>query len=311
MSKKGFGIVAGLLVVVLVSACVLAAIAGIALSGNRLPGRSGIAVIYVQGVIVSGDRPHGALSTSGQAYSDEIVRFLRQAEANRDVRAIVLRVDSPGGGVVASDEIYQAMRQVDKPIVVSMGTLAASGGYFISCAAREIVANPNTLTGSIGVITIMPNVQGLLDKLGIKMIVLASGPHKEGGTFREFTEEDRAIWDALIQETYDNFVAVIAEGRNMDEARVRELADGRVYTGEQAQSLGLVDHLGNMDLAVERAAALAGIRGTPRLIPYRPEPTFFEALFGAAIQRSPAEDLAERLGLRDPFTMQYLYLGGR
>ncbi|NOZ06993.1 MAG: signal peptide peptidase SppA [Chloroflexi bacterium] len=309
MNIKKASIIGGLLVLAAVGICVLAAVAGWAISRGTSLKRNEVAVIYVQGVITSGDRPRGAFSSAGQAYSDEIVRFLRQAAKDDKIRAIVLRVDSPGGGVVASDEIYQAMKKVQKPIVISMGSLAASGGYYISCAAQEIVANPNTLTGSIGVITIMPNVQGLLEKLGIRMIVLASGPHKEEGTFRPFTEEDRAIWDALIQETYGNFVQVVVEGRGMDEAKVRELADGRIYTGKQAQALGLVDRLGNIDLAIERAAALGGIEGTPRLHPYRPTPTFFESLMGAVTSRPTTEAVVKLLGLDHPFTMQYLYLG--
>ncbi len=309
MNKRNAGIIGGLLVLAALGICVLVAVVGWAVSGGTFLQRNEVAVIYVQGAITSGDRPRGGFSPTGQAYSDEIVRFLRQAAQDDKVRAIVLRVDSPGGGVVASDEIYQAMKAVRKPIVVSMGSLAASGGYYISCAAQEIVANPNTLTGSIGVITIMPNVQGLLDKLGIRMIVLASGPHKEGGTFRAFTEEDRAIWDALIQETYGNFVQVVVEGRGMDEANVRKLADGRVYTGKQAQALGLVDRLGNLNLAIERAAALGGIEGTPRLHPYRPAPTFFETLLGSVTSHPSTEAVVELLGLNHPFTMQYLYLG--
>jgi len=310
MSRRAIGVVVGVLFLLFVG-CVLFSAAAVALSsgGGRLWGGDKVAVIYVRGVIVSGDRPSGALFSSDRAYADEIVRFLRKADARGDIRAIVMRVNSPGGGVVASDEIYRAMREVHKPIVVSMGSLAASGGYYISCAAREIVANPNTLTGSIGVITILPNVQGLLDRLGIKMIVLASGPHKEEGTFRPFTEEDRAIWDSIIQDTYDNFIQVVVEGRKMDEARVRELADGRIYTGEQAQRLGLVDRLGTMDLAVERAAQLGGIRGKPRLVPFRSTPTLLEALFGTALPHPSAQELADRLGLTHPFTMQYLYLG--
>jgi protease-4 len=310
MSKRAVGIVAVVLFLLFVG-CILFSAAALALSrgSGRLWVGNKVAVIYVQGVIVSGDRPTGAMFSSERAYADEIVRFLRKADSRRDIQAIVMRVDSPGGGVVASDEIYRAMRKVHKPIVVSMGSLAASGGYYISCAAREIVANPNTLTGSIGVITILPNVQGLLDRLGIKMIVLASGPHKEEGTFRPFTEEDRAIWDSIIQDTYDNFVQVVAEGRKMDEARVRELADGRIYTGDQALRLGLVDRLGTMDLAVERAAQLGGIRGKPHLVPFRSTPTLLEALFGAALPHPSAQDLADRLGLSRPFTVQYLYLG--
>lgn len=266
----------------------------------------GVAVIPVEGTIVSGEPPSG-FTRPRNAYSAEIVRFIQQAEANPAVKAIVVRVDSPGGGVVASDEIYQALRKAKKPVVASMGSVAASGGYYISCAADEVFANPNTLTGSIGVITIVPNLEGLLDKIGVKMYVMESGPHKEGGTFQPFTEEEREIWRGIIAETYDNFVQVVVEGRGLSEERVRELADGRIYTGAQALEAGLVDSLGNLPEAVARAGKLGGIVGKPRIIPYRPSPPLFGGLLGAFLPANPLAAWQELLG--QPFTVQYLYLG--
>jgi len=266
----------------------------------------GVAVIPVEGTIVSGEPPSG-LTRPSNAYSAEIVRFIEQAEANPAVKAIVVRVDSPGGGVVASDEIYQALRKAEKPVVVSMGSVAASGGYYISCGADEVFANPNTLTGSIGVITLVPNIEGLLDKLGIKMYVMESGPHKEGGTFQPFTEKEREIWKGIIEETYDNFVQVVVEGRELPEERVRELADGRICTGEQALEAGLVDTLGNLPEAVARAGERGGIGGKPRIIPYRPTPSLFEGLWGAFLPANPLAAWQELAG--QPFTVQYLYLG--
>lgn len=268
--------------------------------------REGIAVIPVEGMIVSGEPPPG-LVRPRNVYSAEVVRLIEGAEANPAVRAIVVRVDSPGGGVVASDEIYQALRKAKKPVVVSMGSVAASGGYYISCAADEIFANPNTLTGSIGVITIIPNVEGLLDKLGVEMYVVESGPHKESGVFRPLTEEEQKIWRRIIEEAYDNFVQVVAEGRGLSEQRVRELADGRIYTGEQALEANLVDELGNLPEAVARAGELGGIVGRPRIIPYRPAISLFGGLLGTFLPANPLATWQELL--EQPFTTQYLYLG--
>lgn len=268
--------------------------------------REGVAVIPVEGMIMSGEPPSGFVRPRN-TYSAEIVRLIEGAEANPAVRAIVVRVDSPGGGIVASDEIYQALHRAKKPVVVSMGSIAASGGYYISCAADEIFANPNTLTGSIGVITIIPNVEGLLDKLGVKMYVMESGPHKESGAFQPLTEEEQRIWKGIIEETYDNFVQVVAEGRGLSEQRVRELADGRVYTGRQALKAGLVDALGNLPEAVARAGELGGIVGKPRIIPYRPAPSLFGGLLSTFL---PVNPLAPwQALLEQPFTIQYLYLG--
>lgn len=276
------------------------------LSGQGVMGLGeAVAVIPVEGTLVSGEPPSG-LTRARNAYSAEIVRFIEQAQANPTVKAIVVRVDSPGGGVVASDEIYQAVHKVKKPVVVSMGSVAASGGFYISCGADEVFANPNTLTGSIGVISIVPNIEGLLDKIGVKMYVMESGPHKEGGTFQPFTEEEREIWEGIIEETYDNFVQVVIEGRKLPEERVRGLADGRVYTGQQALEAGLVDELGNLPEAVARAAELGGIVGKPRIIPYRPRPSLFGGLLGSFLPTNPLAAWEELLKQR--FTVQYLYL---
>ena len=276
------------------------------LRGGGLTGMvEAVAVIPVQGTIVSGEPPLG-LTRPPNAYSAEIVRFIEQAEANPAVRAIVVRVDSPGGGVVASDEIYQALQKVKKPVVVSMGSVAASGGYYISCGTDEVFANPNTLTGSIGVISIVPNVEGLLEKIGVKVYVMESGPHKEGGTFQPFTAEERDIWKGIIEKTYDNFVQIVVKGRGLSEQRVRELADGRVYTGQQALEAGLVDALGNLPEAVARAGELGGIVGKPRIIPYQPAPSLFGGLLGSFLPANPLAAWQELL--RQPFTVQYLYL---
>jgi protease-4 len=245
----------------------------------------GVAVISVEGTILSGSAGPFA---EGLAASDDIIAQIQQAKNDRDAKAIVLRVNSPGGGVVASDEIYHALQGAGKPVVVSMGELAASGGYYISMAADWIVANPNTLTGSIGVISQFANAEELLDDVGIQFITIKSGPAKDTGSpFRDMTEAERERWQALVDEVYGNFVQVVVEGRQMDEAEVREVADGSVYTGQQALELGLVDALGYEEDAIAKAAELGGITGEPRIIRYPRQQNLYD-LLGASLAGRPA-----------------------
>lgn len=292
--------------VVLVGSCLGGVLALGILSNGRLP-RMGeaVAVIPVDGAIVGGEPPSG-LTRPANAYADEVTAFIGQADADRRIRAIVLRIDTPGGSAVASDEIYRAVIGVNKPVVVSMGSVAASGGYYIACAADEVFANANTLTGSIGVISILPNVEGLLDKVGIRMHIVESGPHKESGTYQAFTKEDQKIWREIIEETYGNFVQVVAEGRDLSEEQVRQLADGRLYTGRQAVDADLVDKLGNLPEAVARAAELGGIKGEPLIIRYHPAAPLFAGLLSSV----PFADYVSmwRSITRRPLAIQYLYI---
>jgi len=268
-----------------------------------------VAVIYVTGTIQSGEAG-GGLGIDGNTYSGTVVRQLKQAQSDPSVKAVVLRVDSPGGSAEGSDEIYNALvqtRKRGKPVVASMGALAASGGYYVSAAADRILANRNTLTGSIGVITILPNMQELLSKLGVRTYVFKSGAYKDTGTgLRPLTDEEQQIWQSLIDDAYRRFVQVVAEGRGMDEARVRQLADGRLYSAQQAKDSGLIDDFGDLDDAVELAAQLGGIRGKPRLVEYRRR-----SLIGSLFSRvlAPQELSLERLtGLPRHRTLQYLHV---
>lgn len=200
--------------------------------------------------------------------SDRVVEDLHAFGEDDAIRAVVVRVDSPGGQVGPSQEIYAEIRRLteQKVVVVSMGGVAASGGYYLAIPATKIVANPGTITGSIGVITQVTNVQELADKIGIDVHTVASGDAKDAGNpFRPFTGEDRAVFQGLIDDIYRQFVEAVAEGRDLPLEDVRRLADGRVYSGHQALELGLVDQLGNFTDAVELAATLAGIEGKPKL----------------------------------------------
>ncbi len=232
--------------------------------------RSGpaIAIIDVSGPIVSGQP--APFDTSVLAASGVIVPLVRQAASNPEVKVLLLRVDSPGGGVVASDEIYHALKKVNKPIVVLMGDTAASGGYYISMAAQHIIANPNTLTGSIGVIAEFPEASELFEKIGVQFQVIKSGAVKDiGGPWRPLSNDEKVLLQKIIDETYGNFVAIVAQGRNLPETQVRALADGRIFTGKQALELKLIDAVGYEEDALVQAAMLGGISGEPRVIRYR------------------------------------------
>ena len=269
-----------------------------------------VAIVYVEGPIVMGEAPSGF--SDNAAYAETIVEYLRAAQDNSSVKAIVLRIESPGGSVVASREIYDAIlaaRKKGKPVVASMGEVAASGGYYIAAGAHKIYAEPATLTGSIGVISVFPNMEGLTEKIGVKMIVVKSGPHKdESYGFRDLTPEERAAWQQLIDEVYDDFVGVVVEGRHLDIAKVKTLADGSVYTGKQAKANGLVDEIGDLDAAVKVAAQMGKIPGEPRTIKYRREPGFFTSLFGSLAPTFATRDLVELFALRQWGRVMYLYV---
>jgi protease-4 len=202
------------------------------------------------------------------------------------MKAVVIRIDSPGGAVGPSQEIYDEVKKLaDKKVVVcSMGNLAASGGFYIAMACPHILAEPGTLTGSIGVISMFPNVQGLAKRFDVKMETVKSGKLKDAGNpFREMTPEDRAYWQELVDQVYKQFVGAVVESRELPEEEVRKFADGRVLTGEQAQQLGLIDELGNFNDAVDAAKEQAGLTGDARLV-YPPEDRsrFLEELMGGA-----------------------------
>jgi protease-4 len=220
---------------------------------------SAIGVIEVRGVIDN---------------DEETIEAIRRFMKSDQIQAVILRIESPGGAVTPSQEIYRELLRLreKKPVIASLGEVAASGGYYIASACNLIVANPGTITGSIGVIMgTMYNVQGLLEKLGVKGTVIKAGTYKDlGSSLRDMTAEERQILKTMLDDVHRQFVAAVATGRKMDEAVVRNLADGRVYSGEQAQRLGLVDQLGNFQDAIVLAAEKAGISGEPRLIRAQP-----------------------------------------
>jgi protease-4 len=267
-----------------------------------------VAIVRVEGVITASDETDiGTGALSGIVISD-----LETAGGDPDVKAIVLRVDSPGGVVTGAAQIYEAILEIDKPIVVSMAGTAASGGYYISAPADYIFARPDTLTGSIGVISTFINAEEFLDDLGIEATVIASGDNKDFGSFfNDLSPEQEEIWRSITDELYNEFVRVIADGRNMTEAEVRELADGRVYSGRQALANDLVDELGDLEEAIQKAAELGGISGDPRIIEYDRIPTLDELLLGLStnLNRSKAGEINQLIHDFTTPTLEYRYIG--
>lgn len=240
--------------------------------------------------------------------SQSIVRQFKRYRENVGVRAIVFRIESPGGGVSASQEIYEEVkktRKYGKPVVVSMGSVAASGGYYVALGADRIVANPGSITGSIGVISQFMHVNGLLDKLGVSSTTIKSGALKDAGSpFRPMTTEDRKYFQEMIDDVHDQFISAVAEERKMPKDRVKRIADGRVFTGRKALSLGLVDTLGTYQDAVRIAADLAGLGTAPRIITERKKERLTDMIFGEL--RGEMTELRDRL-LERPI-VQYRYV---
>jgi protease IV len=231
------------------------------LGGNR------VALVEIEGLIVDSDR---------------VVKELDDFGEDPTIRAIVVRIQSPGGVVGPTQEIYDTILRISgrgksdptqrisdrsKPVVASMGSVAASGGYYLAAAATQIVANEGTLTGSIGVIMQLAEIEGLLKKVGVRYEVIKSGRYKDSGSFaRPMTPDERAVLQAVLDDMHDQFVTAVSEGRRLSKDRVKALADGRVYSGRMAKDLGLVDKLGGLDEAILMAGKMGGISGKPHVV---------------------------------------------
>jgi len=255
--------------------CLLAVVVYVA--GERSPGLSisgnQIAALELEGVISD---------------STEFVDQLKEYGRRSAVKSVVIRINSPGGGVAASQEIYEAIKkfraETKKKVVVSMGSVAASGGYYVACGADRIFANPGTITGSIGVIAEWYNYGDLLRWAKMQNVVIKSGTFKDAGSgTRPLTDEEKAYFQSLIDNLYGQFVSTVAGSRKMDDGAVRKLADGRVYTGQEAKADGLVDELGTYQDALDAAARMAGIVGEPRILrPAKKSFSILDILLGEA-----------------------------
>lgn len=266
---------------------------------DRAPSLSGghVAIVDVTGVIAEDP---GYSGTSPRTF----VNLLRRAETDPRIKAVVVRVNSGGGSPAAAEEMYRAivrLRQQGKPVVVSMGDVAASAAYYLSAAADRIVANPSTTTGSIGVISQTFVFADLLAEHGVSVETIVSGPFKDApSSFRPLTDQERAYMQEIVDDVLETFIDAVAQGRGLDEEYVRSLADGRIFTGRQAYELQLVDELGGLEDAVMLAGRLAGIEGRPQVITLQRQKTFTERLLEIARPwrwDSSAEQLIQWLGI--------------
>jgi protease-4 len=265
--------IAFLIVGVIVVVAIIIALstgASLFLSGAPIVSSDKVAVVKIEGIILD---------------SDDVIDQLKKYSKNTSVKAIVLRINSPGGAVVPSQEIYEEINKIRKKtgqkIVVSMGTVAASGGYYIASAADKIVANPGTLTGSIGVIMEFASAEELLKKIGIKDETVAVGKRKDVGDFmRTMRPDEREYLTNVLHDVHAQFVDAVAAGRKMKTADVWALADGSVYTGVQAKAVGLVDELGDLDDAIKVAGKLANIQGEPKVLEEEKKTSILDILKG-------------------------------
>lgn len=263
-------------------------------------------MLFLVTVFLFGTEDDDTISTSGERVavvelnepilsSQEIVRQFKKYRENSSIKAIVFRVESPGGGVSASQEIYEEVKKTrdgGKPVVVSMGAVAASGGYYVACGASKIIANPGTLTGSIGVIFQFLHFNELMSKIGVDASTFKTGKFKDTGSpFRKTTEEEKKYLDLVLADVYDQFVSTVVTERKLTRKHVEQYADGRIFTGRQALEYGFVDSLGTMEDAVSLAAKLGGISGKPKVVKEYKRKTFLERMLGET-----ASDIA---GLRN------------
>ena len=267
-----------------------------------------VAIVRVEGAIINNDDP----DVPTGAASGRVIADLRAAEEDPDVKAIVLRVDSPGGTVTGSAQIHEVIVEMSKPVVVSMAGTAASGGYYVSAPADYIFARADTTTGSLGVILTLYNIEDLIDELGVDVISITSGRNKGiGNPWETVTTEQEEILDAYISESYEEFVRIIVAGRGLDDTAVREMADGRIYTGRQALELGLVDELGNFQDAIAKAADMGGISGEPRIIEYERLPDFTSLLLGlnSGLNQTQSEQIINTIHEFTAPRLEYRYTG--
>ncbi len=244
-----------------------------------------VAVVDIEGVLT---------------YDFDKIEEIKDYREDDRIKAVLLRVNSPGGGVAASQALYQEIRKTrdEKPVVVTMGTVAASGGYYVACAADSIVAHEGTITGSIGVIAEYLRTEELFRKIGLDVTVIKSGKFKDvGSPYRPMTDEEKAYIGTLLDRVYEQFLRTVSEGRGLPLDRIRELAEGRLYTGEEAVELGLVDKIGTYEDALLMAARMGGISGEPRVVERIPARSFLERILGRYAAAIPAER-EERIALK-------------
>lgn len=254
------------IIISIVLLCLLVISLTLTLVQKKIPLGSRVALVTIEGPILD---------------SRDIVDEIKEHAKDPSIKAIILRIDSPGGAVAPSQEIYEEVKKAAaaKKVVVSMGSIAASGGYYIAAPANLIIANPGTLTGSIGVIMEIPNIEGLMSKIGVTTEVIKSGKHKDmASAFRKMGDEERQLLQGVMDNVHEQFIKAVATGRKLKVEDVRLIADGRIFSGEQAKTQKLVDELGTLEDAVKKTAELAGISGEPDIVEKKEKPSLMELL---------------------------------
>ena len=268
--KRVLIIIAAIVVLFFLSVIVRIMMVGTSSIGQK------VAVLDIAGIITKSDAP---------------IKLIHAYRDDPSVKAIVLRINTPGGSVAPVQEIHRELTKLEKPIVASMGGTAASGGYYIACAADTIVANPGTLTGSIGVIMQFTKMKGLYEKIGLEQQVIKSGQFKDAGSiFRDLTEEEKDVLQGTVDDVYNQFVDAIVKSReeHLNRDEIVKLADGRIFSGKQAQNHKLIDKLGNLQDAIKIAGALGNIEGTPKIVRKQRKSSLLEQLIG--IKHNPQFD---------------------
>ena len=267
------------------SAGLLALLVLVAVGSALLPDRwkspSGeIALVRIQGMLMD---------------SQNIVRQLSDYRHNPGVRGILLRIDSPGGAVAPAQEIYSEimkLRADHKTVYASMGTVAASGGYYIACAADYVLANPGTLTGSIAAVMAFSNIEELTNKIGVKPVIIKSGKYKDvGSPLRAMNPEERKLLQNVVDDVHQQFVQAVAKGRGLSVSEVKEIADGRIMTGQQALKLKLIDEIGGLEKTLELLAKKIGVEGRPKVIEEKEKTPFFDWLLQSSLSSRLIETL--------------------
>ncbi len=298
LSKKGWAIGLTISALILLFVCLGSIVLVLIIAGGTSStpiGKKGVAVIHVSGLIASSPAG-GILSTAVTATPESLIKQLRRADSDSRVAAVVLRIDSPGGSAAASQEIFEEVKRMKKPVVVSAADIDASGAYYISCGADEIMANRASEVGSIGVILSIPNLQELYDKVGVKYVTIKQGKYKDiGSDSRPMTDEEKQLLEKETQEIYEQFIADVASSRNIPVAKVREMATGMVWNGSKAKEMGLIDSLGNYQDAVARAGKLGKIAGEPPIIQF--DSTSIWDILNGATSTGATSELRQLLGL--------------
>ena len=262
MKRKRVFIILSVIVVIFLISLIIRFIMAAAPIGEK------VAVLDISGIITQ---------------SDSYIKLIHTYRDDPSIKALVVRINTPGGSVAPVQEIYSELKKLKKPIVASMGGSAASGGYYIACAAKTIFANPGTLTGSIGVVMQFTKMKGLYEKIGLEQRVIKSGEFKDSGSaFRDLSDEEKAILQSTVDDVYNQFVDTVYQARqkNLSKEEVLKLADGRIFSGNQAHQNKLIDQLGNLPDAIKYAAKLADIEGKPRVVRKQKKPTFIQQLLG-------------------------------